>query len=324
MTAALITGITGQDGRYLAMHLNSLGYEVYGLLNGQNNMRSEYVKENLPYVKLIPGDLRDFSSLLHALEVSNPDEVYNLGAVSYVGISWGQPEQIGEINALGVLRMLEAIRYYTKGNTKIIKFYQASSSEMFGKVQEVPQKETTLLHPRSPYGVAKTYGHYITINHRESYNVFACSGILFNHESPLRGDEFVTRKITKAVARIKLKKQDRLLLGNLDAKRDWGFSGDYVKAMHLMLQHHTPDDYVIATGVTHTVRDMCEKAFACVGITNWEDYIGVDRNYMRPADIELLVGDSSKAKNVLGWKPEVDFDTLVEMMVKADLDNESK
>lgn len=324
MTTALITGITGQDGRYLAMHLNSLGYEVYGLLNGQNTLRSEYVRQNLPYVKLIPGDLRDFSSLLNALEKSNPDEVYNLGAVSYVGISWGQPEQIGDVNALGVLRILEAIRYYTKGEMKKIKFYQASSSEMFGKVEQVPQKETTLLHPRSPYGVAKTYGHYITMNHRESYNAFACSGILFNHESPLRGDEFVTRKITKAVARIKLKKQDRLLLGNLDAKRDWGYSGDYVKAMHLMLQHHTPDDYVIATGITHTVREMCEKAFSCVGIKNWEDYIGVDRNYMRPADVELLIGDPSKAKSVLGWKPEVDFDKLVEMMVESDLNNESR
>lgn len=316
---ALITGITGQDGRYLAEHLHSLGYAVFGLVAGQNTMRQQWVKENAPYVTILEGDLRDMSSLIKALEMSAPDEVYNLGAISFVGMSWKQPELVSEITGLGVLRLLEAIRIYTNGDPKRIRFYQASSSEMFGKVQETPQVETTTFYPRSPYGVAKAYGHNITVNYRESYGMFACSGILFNHESPLRGEEFVTRKITKAVARIALGKQDKIHLGNLDAKRDWGFAGDYVKAMHLMLQQDVPEDFVISTGETHSVREFCELAFAHVGIKDWESYVVLDPNFVRPAEVDLLLGDATKAKNVLGWAPETSFQQLVEMMVDNDL-----
>lgn len=320
---ALITGITGQDGRYLAMHLNSLGYKVYGLLNGQNNMRSEYVRKHMPYVNMISGDLRDLSSLIKALEISNPDEVYNLAAISHVGLSWKEPELVGEITGLGVLRILEAIKIYTKEDMSKIKFYQASSSEMFGKVQETPQKESTPFYPRSPYGVAKCYGHNITVNYRESYGAFACSGILFNHESPLRGEEFVTRKITKAVARIKLGKQKELRLGNIDTKRDWGFAGDYVRAMHLMLQQDTPDDYVISTDETHTIREFLDLSFEHIGINDWTPYVIQDPEFMRPAEVELLLGDSTKARTKLNWKPEVSFKELVNMMVENDIKEES-
>jgi GDPmannose 4,6-dehydratase len=248
--------------------------------------------------------------------------VYNLGAMSYVDLSWYQPYMFGQATGIGVLNMLESIRVLDKENK--IKFYQASSSEMFGKVQETPQKETTRLYPRSPYGVAKAYGHHMTINYRESYDMFACTGILFNHESPLRGEEFVTKKITKAVARIKLGKQHKLILGNLDSERDWGYAGDYVKAMHLMLQHDKPDDYVIATGELHSVREFCQIAFNKVGIKNWEDYVISDPALRRKAEVELLLGDPSKAKNQLGWKPEVSFEQLIDMMLEYDLNEESK
>jgi GDPmannose 4,6-dehydratase len=320
---ALITGITGQDGRYLAMHLNNLGYKVYGLLNGQNNMRSEYVRKNMPYVNMISGDLRDLSSLIKALEISNPDEVYNLAAISHVGLSWKEPELVAEITGLGVLRILEAIKIYTKNNMSKIKFYQASSSEMFGKVQETPQKESTPFYPRSPYGVAKCYGHNITVNYRESYDSFACSGILFNHESPLRGEEFVTRKITKAVARIKLGKQKEIRLGNIDTRRDWGFAGDYVRAMHLMLQQDKPDDYVISTDETHTIREFLDLSFEHIGISDWSEYVIQDPEFIRPAEVELLLGDSTKARTKLNWKPEVSFKELVTMMVENDMKEES-
>lgn len=320
---ALITGVTGQDGRYLAKHLLSLGYNVYGMVSGQNNLKQQWLKDNLPDVNLVEGDLRDISSLLKALEISNPSEVYNLAAISHVGISWKQPELVGEITGLGVLRMLEAIKIYTKDDMSKIRFYQASSSEMFGKVRETPQNELTPFHPRSPYGVAKAYGHNITVNYRESYDAFACSGILFNHESPLRGEEFVTKKITKAVARIKLGKQDKLHLGNIDSKRDWGFAGDYVKAMHLMLQQDTPQDYVIATGETYTVRDFLDIAFGVVGIDDWSNYVVYDTNFVRPAEVDLLLGDATKAKDQLGWTPETSFKDLVKMMVESDLEIES-
>lgn len=321
---ALITGVTGQDGRYLAKHLVSLGYNVYGMVSGQNNVKQQWISENLPDVILIEGDLRDISSLIKALEISNPDEVYNLAAISHVGISWKQPELVGEVTGLGVLRMLEAIKIYTKDNMGKIKFYQASSSEMFGKVQETPQKETTRFYPRSPYGVAKCYGHNITVNYRESYGAFACSGILFNHESPLRGEEFVTKKITKAVARIKLGKQKELRLGNIDSKRDWGFAGDYVKAMHLMLQQETPDDYVISMGEAHSIKEFLDLAFARVGIDDWSPYVIYDTNFVRPAEVDLLLGDSSKAKSKLGWKPEHSFTDLVNMMIDYDLEKEAE
>ena len=320
---ALITGITGQDGRYLAKHLLSLNYDVYGMVSGQNNLKQKWIEQNLSNVKLIEGDLRDISSLIKALEISDPQEVYNLAAISHVGISWKQPELVGEVTGLGVLRMLEAIKIYTKNNMGNIKFYQASSSEMFGKVQETPQKETTRLYPRSPYGVAKCYGHNITINYRESYGAFACSGILFNHESPLRGEEFVTKKVTKAVARIKLGKQDKLHLGNIESKRDWGFAGDYVKAMHLMLQQNEPDDFVIATGETHSIRELLDIAFSHVGIDDWSEYVVYDKEFVRPAEVDLLLGDYSKAKNKLGWEPETSFIDLIHMMVDYDLEHES-
>lgn len=314
MKTAFITGITGQDGTYLAEHLNSLNYKVYGLIRGQNNPKLEKVQAFLPFVDFIQGDLLDQSSLVSALEISQPDEVYNLGSISFVALSWNQPVLVGEITALGVVRVLEAIRIV---NPKI-KFYQASSSEMFGKVREVPQTEKTAFHPRSPYGSAKAYAHYMTINYRESYGMYNCSGILFNHESPRRGIEFVTRKITNTVAKIKLGKVNELLLGNLEAKRDWGYAGDYVKAMHFMLQKKEPDDYVIATGVTHSVRELCEAAFSYVGL-DYKDYVKTDPRFFRPADVEMLVGDASKARRKLGWKTGVTFEELVKMMVDADL-----
>jgi GDPmannose 4,6-dehydratase len=315
---ALITGITGQDGLYLGELLAKKGYEVFGLVRGQNNPKVSTVEEIIPSIQLVEGDLRDLPSLIGALEVSQPDEVYNLGAISFVGLSWKQAELTGEITGMGVLRVLEAIRIHTQNDMSKVRFYQASSSEMFGKVREVPQVETTAFHPRSPYGVAKTFGHYMTVNYRESYNAFACSGILFNHESPRRGHEFVTRKVTRAVARIALGLQENVALGNLDARRDWGFAGDYVEAMWLMLQQRQPDDYVIATGETHSIRELLEVAFARVGIEDWEPRVVQDPRFFRPAEVDLLIGSPEKAKSELGWEPKVGFTELVQMMVDAD------
>ena len=316
---ALITGITGQDGSYLAEFLLTKGYTVYGLTRRTSTINYERIKHIEEKVVLLQGDLLDQSSLAAALVEAEPDEVYNLAAQSFVATSWNQPVLTGEFTAIGVTRMLEAIRVV---NPKI-KFYQASSSEMFGKVTETPQKETTRFYPRSPYGVAKVYGHYITVNYRESYDLFACSGMLFNHESPRRGLEFVTRKISNAVARISLGKQKKLELGNLDAKRDWGFAVDYVEAMWMMLQEHTPDDYVIATGENHSVREFVELAFKVVGISDWGKYVDDNKKaFMRPAEVDYLVGDYSKAKKNLGWEPKTSFPTLVEMMVKSDIETE--
>ncbi len=316
---ALITGITGQDGPYLAEFLLSKGYKVYGTVRRLSTPNMENIKEVVHKIELISADLLDQGSMTDAIRQSEPDEVYNLAAQSFVKASWDQPVLTGEFTALGVTRILEAIRAV---NPKI-KFYQASSSEMFGKVTETPQKETTRFHPRSPYGVAKVYGHYITVNYRESYNMFAVSGILFNHESPRRGIEFVTRKISNGVARISLGKQEKLELGSLEPKRDWGFAGDYVEAMWLMLQQDEPDDYVIATGENHSVKEFVELAFKAVGINNWEKYIVSNHpKHVRPAEVDYLIGDSSKAQKVLGWKPKTSFKELVELMVKADLERE--
>ena len=317
---ALITGITGQDGSYLAQLLLSKGYHVYGLMRGQNNPRLETISRLCPGLEFIEGDLLDHSSLVAALEAAQPTEVYNLGAISFVGLSFKQALLTGEVTGLGVVRMLEAIRAVNEG----IRFYQASSSEMFGKVRESPQTELTAFHPRSPYGVAKVYGHYITVNYRESYGMFACSGILFNHESPRRGLEFVTRKITNAAAKIKLGLQKELQLGNLDAKRDWGFAGDYVEAMHLMMQQANPDDFVIATGETHSVREFCEIAFSHLGLDYRDHVVGDDTRFLRPAEVDLLIGDASKAKRVLGWERKVPFADLVTMMVEGDLAAQQK
>jgi GDPmannose 4,6-dehydratase len=314
MKKALITGITGQDGSYLAEFLLSKDYEVFGLVRRTSILNFERIKHIQDRIKLISGDLLDQNSLINAIKESNPDEVYNLASQSFVPASWKQPVFTGEATALGVARMLEAIRAV---NLKI-KFYQASSSEIFGEVIEVPQTEKTHFHPRSPYGVAKVYGHWITINYRESYNMFCCSGILFNHESPRRGLEFVTRKVTSTVAKIKLGLTNELRLGNLDAKRDWGFAGDYVKAMWLMVQQDEPDDYVISTGLTHSVKDLLQIAFDYVNL-NWEDYVLIDPKFIRPAEVKLLLGDFSKARKNLGWKPEVSFEELIKMMVDADL-----
>ncbi|HEY4868771.1 MAG TPA: GDP-mannose 4,6-dehydratase [Candidatus Dormibacteraeota bacterium] len=311
---ALITGITGQDGTYLAQMLIARGYNVYGLVRGQNNPRLAMVAALCPGVEFVEGDLLDQSSLIAALETSQPTEVYNLGAISFVGLSFKQALLTGEITGLGVTRMLEAIRTV---NDKI-KFYQASSSEMFGKVRESPQNELTPFHPRSPYGVAKVYGHYITVNFRESYGMFACSGILFNHESPRRGLEFVTRKITNGVARIKLGLQKQLSLGNLESQRDWGFAGDYVDAMYRMLQQPEPDDYVIATGEMHNIREFLELAFTRAGL-DWRDHVVSDPRFFRPAEVDRLVGDFSKAREKLGWQPTTSFDELANMMVDSDM-----
>lgn len=319
---ALITGITGQDGRYLAELLIDKGYEVFGLIRGQDNPKRLIVEKEVPKVELIEGDLTDMSSLVEALVYCEPDEVYNLGAMSFVALSFKQPELTGNITGLGALRMLEAIRIVDKD--KKMRFYQASSSEMFGKVRETPQTELTPFHPRSPYGVAKVYAHYMTMNYRESYDMFACSGILFNHEGPRRGYEFVTRKISSSLARIKLGLQKDITLGNLDAKRDWGFSGDYVKAMWLMLQQYKPDDYVVATGETHSIKEFLDLAFAEVGIKDWKSYVKQDPRFMRPAEVDLLVGDYSKAKKELGWEPVVKFPELVKMMVQHDLELEAQ
>jgi len=321
MPKALITGITGQDASYLAEFLLEKGYEVYGTTRRSSTVNNERIKHFEDRINIISADLLDQSSLVSALQISEPDEVYNLAAQSFVKASWDQPVLTGEFTAIGVTRMLEAIKNV---NPKI-KFYQASSSEMFGKVLEVPQKETTRFYPRSPYGVAKVYGHYITLNYRESYNMFACSGILFNHESPRRGLEFVTRKISHAVARISLGMQDKLELGNLDAQRDWGFAGDYVEAMWLMLQQEKPDDYVVATGEAHSVKEFAEIAFNHVGISDWDRYVVSNvEAHLRPAEVDHLIGDFSKAKEELGWAPKTSFEQLVKMMVDADLEREKR
>lgn len=323
MPRALITGITGQDGQHLAELLNSKGYDVFGLVKGQNNPRIAGVLEQFPFVEPVSGDLADLSSLVKAIGLAQPDEVYNLGAVSYVAYSFTHAELTADISGLGVLRMLDAIRMVGGLDDSSIRFYQASTSEMFGEVRETPQTEMTPFHPRSPYGCAKVFGHYITMNYRESYDMFACSGILFNQEGPRRGLEFVTRKITNAVARIKLGLQDEIVLGNLDSKRDWGYAGDYVRAMWLMLQHDTPEDFVIATGETHSIHEFLDLAFAEVGIDDWQPYVRQDPKFLRPAEVDVLTGDASKAKEVLGWEPEVSFAQLVKMMVENDLEVEA-
>jgi GDPmannose 4,6-dehydratase len=311
---ALITGITGQDGSYLAEYLLALGYRVVGMVRRSSTVNFDRIRHIQDDVEIMPGDLLDQSSLTDAIREYRPDEVYNLAAQSFVPTSFNQPVLTGEFTALGVTRLLEALRQ-VKPDTR---FYQASSSEMFGKVAEVPQRETTPFHPRSPYGVAKVYGHWITVNYRESYNLFACSGILFNHESQRRGLEFVTRKVTHAAARIKLGLQKTVKLGNLEARRDWGFAGDYVRGMWLMLQQDHPDDYVLATGETHTVRELCEVAFSRAGL-RWQEAVEIDPRYYRPAEVDLLIGDPAKARRALGWRPEVGFVELVHQMVDADL-----
>lgn len=321
MPVALITGITGQDGMYLAEFLIGKGYRVYGLVRGQNNPKANELGRILPEVEILFGDLKDMTSLIAALELSQPDEVYNLGAMSFVALSFLQPELTYDVTGLGVHRMLEAIRILN-GAERQTKFYQASSSEMFGLARETPQNELTPFHPRSPYGIAKVMGHAITVNYREAHGIFACNGILFNHESPRRGTEFVTRKVTREVARISLGLEDRIRLGNLNAERDWGFAGDYVEAMWLMLQQNEPSDYVVGTGKTYTVRELVRIAFACVGIDDWESRVEIDEGYLRPAEVEHLCADASKARRELGWSPRVDFEDLISMMVEADLERE--
>jgi len=311
---AIITGITGQDGSYLAELLLDKGYEVIGVVRRSSAPNLWRIEHLLDRVTLKPADLLDQLSILRLIDAVEPDEFYNLAAMSFVPASWDQPMLTADFNSLGITRVLDAVRHV---NPKI-KLYQASSSEMFGKVREVPQTELTPFYPRSPYGVSKVFGHYITVNYRESYGMFAVSGILFNHESPRRGLEFVTRKVTEGVARIRLGMTDHLALGNLDAARDWGFAGDYVRAMWLMLQQPEPDDYVIATGVSHTVRDLVQSAFGHVGL-DWQKHVRIDPQFLRPAEVDHLIGDASKAKATLGWTPEVDFTTLVEMMVDADM-----
>jgi GDPmannose 4,6-dehydratase len=319
MPRAFITGITGQDGHHLAEFLHTKGYDVYGMIKGQNNPRAAKLQEEMPFIELVPGDLADLPSLVAALQIAQPDEVYNLGAISFVALSFTQAELTANTTGLGVLRMLEAIRMVGGAQNNPIRFYQASSSEMFGKVRETPQTELTPFHPRSPYGCAKVFGHDIVVNYRESYDMHASSGILFNHEGPRRGLEFVTRKISNTAARIKLGLQHELVMGTLDAKRDWGYAGDYVKAMWMMLQQDEPDDFVISTGEAHTVQEFVEKSFAHAGLDNWEQYVRQDPKFFRPAEVDLLIGDSAKAKAILGWEPEVGFDELVKMMVDNDM-----
>lgn len=314
MKKALITGITGQDGSYLAELLLEKGYKVFGLKRRTSDLNYgnvEYLKNEIEFIY---ADMTDLCSLILGMQKAMPDEVYNLAAQSFVQTSWEQPNLTSQVDAIGVMKILEAVRVVKPD----CRFYQASTSEMFGKVQEVPQKETTPFYPRSPYGVAKLYGHWITINYRESFDIFGCSGILFNHESPRRGLEFVTRKVTNAVARIKLGLQSELRMGNLDSKRDWGFAGDYVKAMWLMLQQDKPDDFVIATGETHTIKELLEVAFGHVGL-DFEKYVVIDPKFIRPAEVELLLGDPAKAVDKLGWKPEIAFQKLIEMMVDYDM-----
>ena len=320
MRRALITGITGQDGSYLAELLLEQGYEVWGMVRRSSTESYERIEHIRDRLRFVQGDLLDQPSLVAAIAQSQPHEVYNLAAQSFVPTSWHQPVLTAEFTAVGVTRLLEAIRQLDPG----IRFYQASSSEMFGQVRETPQTETTPFHPRSPYGVAKCYGHYITVNYRESYGMFCCSGILFNHESPRRGLEFVTRKVTHAVARIKLGLTDHVTLGNLDAKRDWGFAGDYVRAMWLMLQQDEPDDYVIATGETHTIREFLDLTFRCAEIDDWSRYVELDPRFVRPAEVDVLTGDPTKAKERLGWEPKVSFEQLVELMYRHDLQDEAR
>jgi GDPmannose 4,6-dehydratase len=322
MRRALITGITGQDGQFLAELLHQKDYEVFGLVKGQNNPKAALIQSELPFVELISGDLQDLPSLIGALEQSQPDEVYNLAAISFVAMSWQQAELTANVTGLGVLRLLEAIRMVGGTQANPIRFYQASSSEMFGKVRATPQNELTPFHPRSPYGVAKVFGHDITVNYRESYGLFACSGILFNHESERRGLEFVTRKITTAVARIRLGLQEELAMGDLHPKRDWGYAGDYVQAMWSMLQKDEPDDYVVATGQMHTVEEFVGLAFAHAEIDDWPRFVRQDPRFIRPAEVDLLVGDATKAHEKLGWRPHVDFGELVRLMVDHDLKSE--
>jgi GDPmannose 4,6-dehydratase len=319
MKTALITGVTGQDGSYLAEFLLAKGYKVFGMIRRLSTPNYERIQHLLEKIELVQGDLLDQNSLANILYETKPDEVYNLAAQSFVPTSWTQPLLTGEITALGVARLLEAIRIVNRK----MKFYQASTSEMFGKAREVPQSEKTPFYPRSPYGVAKVYGHWITVNYRESFDIFACSGIMFNHESPRRGHEFVSRKVTDGVARIAAGKATELRLGNLDAKRDWGFAGDYVEAMWLMLQQDNADDFVIATGKTHSVRDLVESAFAAAGL-DWEKYVTVDPRLVRPAEVDILVGDASKAHEKLGWYPKVSFEKLIKMMVEEDLKRHSQ
>jgi GDPmannose 4,6-dehydratase len=316
---AVITGITGQDGSYLAEFLLEKDYEVFGLIRGSSTVNFERISHLQDKLELISGDLLDQKSLVTALQTAKPHEVYNLGAQSFVPASWEQPMLTGEITGLGVTRMLEAIRT----TDEEIRFYQASTSELFGKAQETPQSETTPFYPRSPYGVSKLYAHWITINYRESFDMFACAGILFNHESPRRGLEFVTRKITHAVARIKHGIDKELRLGNLDARRDWGFAGDFVQAMWLMLQQDKPDDFVIATGETRTIREFCQVAFDRAGL-DWENYVVVDERFFRPAEVNILLGDAAKASETLGWKPETSFEKMVQLMVDHDLEMVAK
>ncbi|MCU1461009.1 MAG: gmd [Acidimicrobiales bacterium] len=324
MPRALITGITGQDGRHLAQLLVGKGYDVYGMVRGQNNPKIHILQDETPELEIVEGDLQDLSSLIGVVEQVQPDEVYNLGAISFVALSFRQPELTADITGVGVLRMLEAIRVVGGTQDNRIRFYQASSSEMFGKVRETPQNEMTPFHPRSPYGTAKVFGHYTTLNYRESYGLHASSGILFNHEGFRRGLEFVTRKVTNAVARIKLGLQDTLTLGNLEASRDWGYAGDYVEAMWRMVQQDEPGDYVVATGETHTIRDLLEAAFQAAGIDDWQALVQTDPRFTRPAEVDLLIGDASKAREVLGWQPTVDFPTLIKMMVDHDLEVEAR
>jgi GDPmannose 4,6-dehydratase len=319
MKKALITGITGQDGSYLAELLLEKGYQVYGLVRRSSTVTFERIEHVQDRVELLSGDLTDQNSLYYALEQAEPDEVYNLAAQSFVQTSWTQPVLTGDVTGLGATRMLEAIRIFDKK----IRFYQASSSEMFGKVQEVPQREDTPFYPRSPYGVAKVYGHWATVNYRESYQIYAVSGILFNHESPRRGLEFVTRKVTDAAARIRLGLAAEVRLGNLEARRDWGFAGDYVRAMWMMLQQDEPRDYVISTGETHSVQELVEEAFGHVGL-DWRQHVVQDPRFMRPAEVDLLIGDAAKARAELGWEPQVSFSDLVRMMVDADLERLSR
>ena len=324
MKRALITGVTGQDGRYLSEFLAAKGYQVFGLIRGQNNPKAAVVVEENPALELVDGDLRDLSSLIAVTEQVQPDEVYNLGAISFVQLSFKQAELTAEITGLGVLRMLEAVRIVGGTENNPIRFYQASSSEMFGKVRAVPQTELTPFHPRSPYGVAKVFGHDITVNYREAYNIHASSGILFNHESERRGHEFVTRKITSSLARKKLGLQSRISLGNLESRRDWGYAGDYVEAMWLMLQQDEPDDYVIATGETHSIREFLDVASRLAGYDSWEPFVKHDARFDRPSEVDLLIGDASKAKAKLGWAPKVSFEDLVRRMYESDLDLESR
>jgi GDPmannose 4,6-dehydratase len=321
MPRALITGITGQDGRYLAELLIGKGYQVHGMVRGQNNPKAKVVQDEVPEVELLDGDLTDLSSLIAVVEQVQPDEVYNLGAISFVKLSFSQPELTANVSGAGVLRILEAVRI-VGGRDNRIRFYQAATSEMFGEVQEVPQRESTPLHPRSPYGTAKVFGYYTTLNYRESYGIHASNGILFNHTSPRRGLEFVERKISNAVARISLGLQDTLTLGNLDSSRDFGYAGDYVEAMWRMLQQDRPDDYVVATGQTWSVRQILDLAFKAVGVDDWSPYVATDDRFRRPAEVDQLVGDASKARGQLGWEPKTEFPDVLEEMVRHDVELE--